>query len=141
VFSYLIEDRSCPPGLPSSLLLQKLLAVVQLLVDLAKRQFKVASLLLQRGTMFFQNAHVMLQLRPRIVGGRIVHIDEVENFGKLKTHPFAAQSQFKTCAVACVVDAVASFPLWADDALVFIEAYRARRDPEFLGEIGDRPGQ
>src|SRR5690606_32057377 len=124
----------------SFLLLEKLVAMRELLVDFAQRLFEIATLVFHRGAMPFQQFDVMLQLRIRVVWRRVVYIDEIKNLRQLETHALAPQCQFQASPVTWVIDAVPAFAGRADDTLVFIEADGSWRDAEFARKLGNSPG-
>src|SRR5690554_5779871 len=113
------------------MLLHQFAAMLKLVVNFLQRLFQVAPLLLKRTAVFFQYVDVVLKLGRSIAGRSIVHVDEVENFGELKAHAFAAKGELQPGSVVRVVHPVAAFTAGAHDTLVFVEAYRTRCNAEF----------
>ena len=80
------------------------------------------------------------RLRGRVLR-RLVHVDQLAHLRQRQTEPLAAQRQLEARAVARRIDARqarAAAARGGEDALVLVEADRARSDVEFARELGDR---
>ena len=109
--------------------------------ELFKLRFDVLALLREQRTMVCQHFEKLLQLRGLVLGA-VVHVDQLTDFRQRQAQPLAAQGEFEPRAVATRIDArtAGATPLRRQQALVFVEADRARRDVEFLRELTDGEG-
>ena len=109
------------------------------LAQLLERLVDVDLLPLQRVDALGEFLARVHELRHRRRHGR-VEIEDLADLGEREADAAAAQDQDDAGAVARRIDARLAAPLRRDQALVLIEAQRARGDAEFLGELADGVG-
>ncbi len=104
--------------------------------NFGKHGFDVLALLLQGLATFRHDSQALGQLRGFVLG-RVVHADQVLDFGQGEAQALAAQCHFQAGPVASGKYAFVTFALRREDTLVFPETNRARGDTEFTGKIGN----
>src|SRR5579859_7347624 len=105
--------------------------------DLRQLGLEVAALLLQQRLVLLEHGEEARQLRA-LVASRLVHVDQLANLRQRQAEPLAAQRQLQARAVAQGVDAALALAPRREQALVLVEADRARGDVEFAREVPDR---
>jgi len=105
-------------------------------LQLGKLRFYVGPLLQQVRPVRFEDREEARQLRP-LVAPRLVHVDQFADLGQRQAEALAAQRQFQARAVARRIDAALAGALGREQAVVLVEADRARRDVEFARQLAD----
>src|SRR5690606_2820987 len=115
-------------------------AIGLLAADFFQGFVQIAALPFEFFAVAGEHLGILPQLGVGAVAALVVQVDQGDDFSQLQPQPPPAQGELEPRAVARSVDAVAAFARRADDALIFVEADRARRDAEFAGKLGNRPG-
>jgi len=101
---------------------------------LAQHHFDVLALLLKNAAAFLQNLPQALDLRTLILG-RIVHVNELTDFGQGQSQPLSAERELEAHLVAMAVDPVAARACGGDQSVVFVESDGPGGQPEFAREF------
>jgi hypothetical protein len=105
-------------------------------LDLRKLGFDIGPLLQQARPVLFKHREEALELRALVAPG-LVHVDQLADLGQREAEALAAQGQLEAGTVARRVDAALAVALRREQALVLVEADRARRDVELARQFAD----
>src|SRR6185312_5182879 len=108
-------------------------------VDLGERRVDVLLLLQEPRAAVGQELEELGELAA-LVARHLVHVEELADLGEREAQALAPQDQLQPDPLALAVDAHAPRALRRQQALVLVEADRARGQREFLREGRDRVG-
>src|SRR6185369_2066122 len=106
-------------------------------LELGKLRLEIGPLPQQARLVRLEHREEALELRP-LVAPRLVHVDQFPNLGKRKAEALAAQRELQPGAVARRIDAPLTVAARCEQALILVEADRARRDVELARQVADR---
>src|ERR1700676_233521 len=121
----------CRPQPPPALPFQR--------IDLGEDDRDVLLLLIEHGAALRKHLQEFDQLRPLPLG-RLVKVEQLADLAQRKAEALAAQNQLDAHSLALGVDAPLSRAPRGKQAFTLVEADRARREREFLGELGNAVG-
>jgi hypothetical protein len=104
--------------------------------DLGQLRLDVRPLLLQARLVGFQHRQEALELGALVAPG-LVHVDQLADFRQREPEPLAAQGELEAGAIARGVDPARAGAPGSEQAVVLVEADRARRDVELARQLAD----
>src|SRR6185369_6640204 len=108
-------------------------------LDLREHDRNVFPLLLEHCSARRQHFEKLYQLRA-FAPADVVQVEKLADLGQRQPQPLAAQDELDSHPLALPVDARLPGAARRQQAFVLVEADRARRQREFLRELGDREG-